>query len=120
MAAITSVLSEQQEREREREREKRRHIVRIFGLVEVTLLSSSNAAEGNKDAFKEKILMYQVSELFDKIGREKIEKVRRFREKNGLIAPVIVRLKYGTDRIKVVTAGKRIKEIAGLEKYLLN
>ena len=116
MAVITSVLSEQQERE------KRSHSVIIFGLVEVSLPSSSNAAEGNKDVLKEKILMDQVSELFDKIGvgREKIEKIRRFREKNGIIAPVLVKLKDGTDRIKVVAAGKRIKEITGLDKTFIN
>ena len=52
--------------------------------------------------------MDQVSELFDKIGIEKLEKVRPLREKNGTKTPVLVRLKDGRDRIKAVAAGKRI------------
>ena len=66
--------------------------------------------------------MHQVSEIFDKIGfgREKIEKVRRFREKNGTTATVLVRLNDETDRIKMSAAENRIKETAGLHKTFIN
>ena len=66
--------------------------------------------------------MDQVSELFDKmnIGRDKVESVRRFREKDGNTAPILVRLKEGTDRIKVVTAAKRIKDLAGYLGVFVN
>ena len=110
MVVITSALSEQTERE------KRKRNVIVFGLRE--LQQSANSTILNKD----KILMDQVSELFDKmnIGRDKVESVRRFREKDGNTAPILVRLKKGTDRIKVVTAAKRIKDVAGYLGVFVN
>ena len=46
--------------------------------------------------------------------------MRRFREKNVTKAPALVRLKDATYRIKVVAAGKHIKETNGLDKTFIN
>ena len=96
MVVITSVLTEQQENEK-----KKRNVI-IFGLRETR--QGANSTTLNKD----KTLSNQVKELFDKIsvGGDKFESARRFREKDGNIALNLVRLKEGTDRIKVVTAAK--------------
>ena len=110
MVVITSVLTEQQERE------KRKRNVIIFGLREPQ--QSANSINPSK----EKILIDQVNELFEKIsiGRDKFESARRFRERDGNVAPILIRLKEGTDRIKVVTAARKIKDLGGYVGVYVN
>ena len=54
------------------------------------------------------------------MSNEKIKHVRRFRENNGKVAPVLVRMKEGVDRVKVVSASKALRKIPGHEKIYVN